>query len=84
MVNITIVNEHCPVRDRMLVEQGKPSCISRELPTVFQVSDGASRELLGGDCVSTDIFRLYETAIIKVLFHNRLIRMERLTKNCHC
>jgi hypothetical protein len=50
----------------MLVEKGKPFCISRELLTVFQVSDGASRERLGGDYF-LPIFRLYETTIIKFL-----------------
>jgi hypothetical protein len=66
MVNKKIVNERCPVRDRMSVEQGKPFCISRELPMVFQVSDSASREPLGGnDFLPT--FRLYETIIIKSL-----------------
>jgi hypothetical protein len=32
--------------------------MSRELPTVFQVSDNASRENLGGYSVSTDILSL--------------------------
>jgi hypothetical protein len=51
----------------MWVEKGKPFCISRELPTIFQISDGASREQLG-DNYFLPTFRLYETAIIKVLF----------------
>jgi hypothetical protein len=51
----------------MLVEKGKPFCISRELQAVFQVSDGASREPLGGNYF-LPTFRLYETAIIKALF----------------
>jgi hypothetical protein len=51
----------------MLVEQGKSFCISRELPTVFQVSDSASREPLGGNYF-LPTFRLYETASIKALF----------------
>jgi hypothetical protein len=56
-----------PSGDRMLVEKGKPFCISRELPTFIQVSDGASREPLGGNYF-LPTFRLYETAIIKALF----------------
>jgi hypothetical protein len=51
----------------MLVEKGKPFYNSRELPTVFQVGDGASREPLGCNYFLTT-FRLYETAIIKSLF----------------
>jgi hypothetical protein len=51
----------------MLVEKGKSFCVSRELPTVFQVSDGASREPLGGNYF-LPTFRLYETTIIKALF----------------
>jgi hypothetical protein len=71
MVNKTMVNERCPVRDRMLVERGKQFCNSRELQTVFQVSDGASRETLGGNYF-LPTFRLYETTIIKSLnkFHS--------------
>ncbi|MDR2653046.1 MAG: hypothetical protein LBC68_12185 [Prevotellaceae bacterium] len=44
MVNETIVNECCPVRDRMLVERNAVSYISREFPTVFHVIGSASRE----------------------------------------
>jgi hypothetical protein len=51
----------------MSVEKGNLAHVSRELPTVFQVSDGASREPLGGDYF-LPTFRLYETPIIKVLF----------------
>ncbi|MDR2651382.1 MAG: hypothetical protein LBC68_03580 [Prevotellaceae bacterium] len=39
----------------MLVERSAIAYMSRELPTVFQVSDSAPREKLGGDCVSTNI-----------------------------
>jgi hypothetical protein len=65
MVNMKIVNKRYLVRDRMSVEQGKPFCISRELPTLFQVSDSASREPLGGNYF-LPTFRLYETIIIRV------------------
>jgi hypothetical protein len=77
MVNKTIVNEHCPVRDRMLVEQGKPFCNSRELQTIFQVSDGA--------CANrSEVIIFYQHFVstrrqsLKHYFHNRLIRKERL------
>jgi hypothetical protein len=51
----------------MSVEKGNLAHVSRELPTVFQVSGGASREPLG-DNYFLPTFRLYETTIIKVLF----------------
>jgi hypothetical protein len=83
MVNMKIVNEDCPVRDRMSVEQGKPFCISRELPMVPIVHDGASREPYIGMFFYQHFVSTRRQAL-KHYFHNRLIRKERLSLKIRC
>ncbi|MDR1554184.1 MAG: hypothetical protein LBS69_12120 [Prevotellaceae bacterium] len=66
----------CPVRDRILIEKSAVEYISRELPTVFQVNDNASRENLSGYSVSTDILSLtghFKLTIIYLMIYTKFL-----------
>jgi ssRNA-specific RNase YbeY (16S rRNA maturation enzyme) len=44
MVNKTIVNKQCPVKDKMLVERENTTCMLHGLLVVFHVNGADSRE----------------------------------------
>ncbi|MDR2651374.1 MAG: hypothetical protein LBC68_03540 [Prevotellaceae bacterium] len=69
--NNSIVNERCPVRDRMLVEENTAACMSRGLPTVFLVIDSAPRERQDVITFATEVVLLENK--VKMRFNNSIV-----------